>query len=208
VQLAGEYPRLDLFGLITQANAGYAARVKGKWLDDTVPSVHKFLVQRLEWQLLSEGNKNELVSAVLGGAWKNPATVKRWLSVLQTVLSAPAGEDLLVVYRRVGRIVPDGFSGSLQPSAFTEPEERGLHQAWETARRDVTRASDEAAALTALARLRPAVDAFFGKVMVMVDDQAVQTNRLALVNAVRALFQPIADFSKISAAPAGKGREA
>jgi glycyl-tRNA synthetase beta chain len=215
VQIAALFPRLDLSALIAQAN-GLLKNIKG-WQGGTVPSVRKFLGQRLEWQLLSDGYNNERVSAVLAGGWKNPADAQRWLAALDSVLATPAGEDLLTVYRRVGRIVPAGFSGTLRPEEFTEPEEHHLHAACETAGRQVA-ASDEAGALAALAALRPVIDAFFNTVMVMAKDQAVQTNRLSLVDGVRRLFIPIADFSKIStvssspgvsppAAQAGRGRE-
>jgi glycyl-tRNA synthetase beta chain len=52
--------------------------------------------------------------------------------------------------------------------------------------------------LTALADLRPTVDAFFDKVMVMSDDAAVRQNRLALLAALRTLFLDIADISRLS----------
>ncbi len=52
--------------------------------------------------------------------------------------------------------------------------------------------------MTALAKLRPAVDAFFDKVTVNADDKAVRENRLKLLNQIRAATLPVADFSKIS----------
>jgi glycyl-tRNA synthetase beta chain len=203
VQIAALFPSLDLTGLLSQAD-GLLKNTTG-WRKGTVPSVRRFLGQRLEWQLLSDGHGNELVSAVLGGGWNNPADAQRWLAALETILATPAGEDLLTVYRRVGRIVPAGFSGTLRPEQFTEAEERHLHAACEAAGRQVAAAPDDAAALAALAGLRPVVDVFFNKVMVMTEDQAVQTNRLALVDGVRRLFLPIADFSKISTVSSSPG---
>jgi glycyl-tRNA synthetase beta chain len=198
VQIAGLFPSLDVTGLLSQAEM-LLKNTKG-WRAGTAQAVRKFLGQRLEWQLLSDGHPNELVAAVLAGGWNNPADAQRWLAALEAILPTPAGEDLLTVYRRVGRIVPAGFSGTLRPEQFAEAEERQLHAACEAAGRQVAAAPDDAAALTALAALRPAVDAFFNAVMVMTEDQAVQTNRLALVDGVRRLFIPIADFSKISTA--------
>ena len=213
VQIAELFPRLDLPGLITTANDDFSGLVKKGWRPDTVQSVRTFLAQRLEWQLLSEGHGNELVAAVLAGEWKNPADVKRRLAAVAAMLATPKGEDLLTVYRRVGRIVPAGFSGAPKPEQFTEAQERQLHAAYEVAARQVASARDEGAALEALAALRPAVDAFFNAVMVMTEDQSVRTNRLALVHGIRQLFVPIADFSKISTVPAptaahpGRGEE-
>ncbi len=53
-------------------------------------------------------------------------------------------------------------------------------------------------ALTSLAELRPTVDTFFDDVMVMVDDEAVKNNRLAVLAELRALFLEIADISRLS----------
>ena len=57
-------------------------------------------------------------------------------------------------------------------------------------------AGDYGAALSAW-RSRPAVDAFFDKVMVMVDDTAVRNNRLALLNSLSELFLGAADISRL-----------
>jgi len=53
------------------------------------------------------------------------------------------------------------------------------------------------AALLEIARLRPAIDQFFDKVMVMVDDAALRANRLALLQTIVTSFSTIADFSEI-----------
>ncbi len=47
------------------------------------------------------------------------------------------------------------------------------------------------------AGLRQPVDAFFDKVMVMVDDERVRANRLALLRDLLSEFSTIADFSEI-----------
>ena len=52
-------------------------------------------------------------------------------------------------------------------------------------------------ALLEIAKLRPAVDKFFDKVMVMVDDERVRANRLALLETLVKEFSTIADFSEI-----------
>src|SRR6266849_498613 len=53
------------------------------------------------------------------------------------------------------------------------------------------------AALLEIAKLRPAIDTFFDKVMVMVDDEHLRANRLALLQTVVKEFSTIADFSEI-----------
>jgi glycyl-tRNA synthetase beta chain len=56
---------------------------------------------------------------------------------------------------------------------------------------------DYRAALLEIATLRPAVDLFFDKVMVMVDDETLRANRLALLQTLVKEFSTIADFSEI-----------
>ncbi len=56
---------------------------------------------------------------------------------------------------------------------------------------------DYEAALLEIAKLRPAIDKFFDKVMVMVDDDNLRANRLALLQTVVKEFSTIADFSEI-----------
>ena len=53
------------------------------------------------------------------------------------------------------------------------------------------------AALLEISQLRPAVDHFFDKVMVMVDDEKVRANRLALLQTLLKEFSTIADFTEI-----------
>jgi glycyl-tRNA synthetase beta chain len=52
-------------------------------------------------------------------------------------------------------------------------------------------------ALLLLSSVREKVDAFFDKVMVMVDDAHVRANRLALLQTLLKEFSTIADFSEI-----------
>jgi glycyl-tRNA synthetase beta chain len=52
-------------------------------------------------------------------------------------------------------------------------------------------------ALIEISKLRPIVDRFFDKVMVMVDDERVRANRLALLQSLLKEFSTIADFSEI-----------
>jgi glycyl-tRNA synthetase beta chain len=52
-------------------------------------------------------------------------------------------------------------------------------------------------ALLLLSTAREPVDRFFDKVMVMVDDQRVRANRLALLRTLLKEFSTIADFSEI-----------
>jgi glycyl-tRNA synthetase beta chain len=76
-----------------------------------------------------------------------------------------------------------------------------LFDALQSAQKDVVpliEARDYSDALRRLAELRTPVDAFFDGVMVMVEDNALQRNRLALLVELRALFLGVADISSLT----------
>ena len=62
---------------------------------------------------------------------------------------------------------------------------------------DFRQAKDYLRALAEISRIRSAVDAFFDKVMVMVEDEQLRANRLALLQTLLREFSTIADFSEI-----------
>ncbi len=81
-----------------------------------------------------------------------------------------------------------------------EPAEAALHAALDSAEPRATAAiarEDFAAAMAALASLRAPIDAFFDSVIVNDSDPAKRSNRLALLERVRAAVHNVADFSRI-----------
>jgi glycyl-tRNA synthetase beta chain len=58
-------------------------------------------------------------------------------------------------------------------------------------------AHDFAKALAALAKVRPAVDAFFEQVTVNADEPSLRGNRLALLAGLRSATRLVADFALI-----------
>ena len=93
------------------------------------------------------------------------------------------------------RFAPSGLR-----ARYSQAEEKALAEAIAAAKKDALTAiakEDFAAAMSAMASLRPKVDAFFDKVTVNVDDKALRENRLKLLNEIRAATRAVADFSKI-----------
>jgi len=91
-------------------------------------------------------------------------------------------------------------AAQFHPGTLKEPAEVNLAELVpETARRvrELRANKNYEPALVEISRLRPAVDTFFDKVMVMVDEPGVRANRLALLQTVLTEFSTIADFSEI-----------
>ena len=90
---------------------------------------------------------------------------------------------------------------TVQDDLLWEPAERELHAAAQRIGADATRkkkARKYREALEVISELRPAVDLFFDRVLVMVEDQNVRRNRLALLGGLLKEFSTIADFSELN----------
>ena len=82
-----------------------------------------------------------------------------------------------------------------------EPAERALQQAISATSAKANplfEKGDYAGYLKAFAVLKDPVDAFFEKVMVMVDDETLRRARLALLADLRAAMNRVADISKLA----------
>ena len=116
------------------------------------------------------------------------------------------GLDDCAVFRIILRILRQAAveeTGDVSEKRFEQDAERALYAALVTAAetvRPLLDARDYTRALQSLAALREPVDRFFDDVMVMADDAAVRSNRLALLGALRALFLDVADISRLSVA--------
>ncbi len=168
-----------------------------------------FFADRLKVQLREQGARHDLVDAVFALEGQDDLLlVVRRVEALGKFLDSDDGKNLLAGIKRAANILrieekKDGkaFNGAVDASKLDQIEEKTLAIAIAAAEKDAAAAvakEDFAAAMTALAKLRPAVDAFFDKVTVNADDKAVRENRLTLLNQIRAATLPVADFSKIA----------
>jgi glycyl-tRNA synthetase beta chain len=176
-------------------------------------SFKDFFQERLKVQLRDEGARHDLVDAVLhlGGSEAGIVSIVRRVEALGKFLDTEDGKNLLVGYKRATNIIrieekKDGreYVERPDPSLYRQDEERALSQAINIARDEASAAvarEDFEAAMRAMAKLRPHVDAFFDKVTVNVGDGAdkekLRENRLKLLNEIRDATRTVADFSRI-----------
>jgi len=180
-----------------------------------------FFADRLKVQLREQGARHDLVDAVFAlqeagsaegatgtkNAQDDLVLIVRRVEALGQFLDSEDGKNLLAGYKRATNIIrieekKDNrhYTGAPQAKLYRQPEEKALASVIETAETEAARAvkkEDFVAAMRAMAKLRPAVDAFFDKVTVNVDDKALRENRLKLLNQIREATRAVADFSKI-----------
>jgi glycyl-tRNA synthetase beta chain len=172
-------------------------------------SFRRFFEDRLTVQLRDQGARHDLVAAVLdlGGNEIGLLSIVRRVEALGKFLDTDDGKNLLAGTKRAANILrieekKDGraYDGAPDPARYSLDEEKALAKAINEVKTEASAAvgrEDFTGAMSAMAKLRPAVDAFFDKVKVNDDDAALRENRLKLLNEIRAATRAVADFSKI-----------
>jgi glycyl-tRNA synthetase beta chain len=167
-----------------------------------------FFADRLKVQLREQGARHDLVDAVFALEGQDDLLmVVRRVEALGKFLDTDDGKNLLAGTKRASNILAieekkdkRTYGGAPDLALYSLPEERALAKAIEQVKVEASAAvanEDFASAMSVLAKLRPAVDAFFDKVKVNDDDPKVRENRLKLLNEIRAATRAVADFSKI-----------
>jgi glycyl-tRNA synthetase beta chain len=167
-----------------------------------------FFADRLKVQLRDQGARHDLVDAVFALEGQDDLLmVVRRVEALGKFLDTDDGKNLLAGTKRAANILrieekKDGkaYDGAPDPALYSLDEEKTLAKAIDQVKTEAKAAvakEDFASAMSAMAKLRPAVDAFFDKVKVNDDDAKVRENRLKLLNEIRAATRAVADFSKI-----------
>ncbi len=167
-----------------------------------------FFADRLKVQLREQGARHDLVDAVFALEGQDDLLlIVRRVEALGKFLDTEDGKNLLAGYKRATNIIrieekKDGreYVGAPDSELYAQAEEKALAQAIEAAKAEAGRAvaaEDFAAAMRAMAKLRPHVDDFFDKVTVNVEDRRLRENRLKLLHQIRAATRAVADFSRI-----------
>src|SRR5580700_4053394 len=176
-----------------------------------IDDLMRFFEDRLEVQLREQKARHDLVDAALSAGsllqgYPLISIVDR-VEALGKFLDTDDGKNLLAGTKRAANILRieekkdnKTYDGAPDPARYSLDEEKTLAKAIDQVKAEASAAvakEDFAGAMSALAKLRPAVDAFFDKVKVNDDEPKVRENRLKLLNEIRAATRAVADFSKI-----------
>ena len=199
---------LGITGGAMAAAVGRGEMSSVKILDQRTVSLLAFFADRLKVQLREQGARHDLVDAVFALEGQDDLLmVVRRVEALGKFLDTDDGKNLLAGSKRAANILrieekkdDKAYDGVPDPSLYDLAEEKALAKAIGQVKIDASTAvakEDFAGAMSAIAKLRPAVDAFFDKVKVNDDDPKVRENRLKLLNEIRAATRAVADFSRI-----------
>ncbi len=190
---------LDLRDLCQAAADGYHKQIEAATVIDEVID---YVFDRLRAYYQEQGIGFDIVDAV---AYSRPGQLYDCdlrIRALHEFQSHEAALALAAANKRIGNIlkkqgnIADTVDRSLlQESAETQLYDQLLERADAVAQQFAQ--GEYLEGLERLAELRPAVDLFFDQVMVMVDDEALKNNRLALLDQLLQSFRLVADFSRI-----------
>jgi glycyl-tRNA synthetase beta chain len=211
---------LDLSGLIDEALAAHTLFESPAPAGKTRPSraaiatdVYDYLMerQRNAWLEPPDGGPPipgitpEICDAVIAARPRSPLEFDARVRALIGFLALPEAASLTAANKRIANLLRKSAGGSegaahIDVALLKQDAERTLFAALQSALHAVpghVARGDYRSAFAELAKLRPAVDAFFDGVMVMDQDAALRNNRLALLGQLRGLFAGMADLSRL-----------
>ncbi len=194
---------LDLPALIARAVKGLGERLTAS---DVATQVFDFMMDRLRAYYHDSGVGADVFDAVHAQRPTQPLDFDRRVRAVNHFRRLPQADSLTAANKRIANILRQAAEKGIEvpaevdASRLSEPAEQALADRLNALEREVVPlfdARDYEPALARLAELREAVDRFFDDVMVMVDDQALRANRLALLARLRNLFLRVADLSRL-----------
>ena len=201
---------LRLADLMRDARAGYkGSEAEKKFVDDAKfdESVRIFFRERLEFYLKDvRGYAYDVVKAVLAADADDVVDALARAEAVKQVMHMPEFQAIGAACKRMRNILRQASDKKFKPAEKFEylpeaaDEEKSLMAFMESTSEKVEahRSKKEyLEALLLLSTAREPVDRFFDKVMVMVEDDKVRANRLALLRTLLKEFSTIADFSEI-----------
>src|SRR6202167_3681000 len=166
-----------------------------------------FLLERARFMLSEKRGfaYDEINAAFAAGADDLVDAVER-VAAVKAIRNTKNFGPLAASFKRIRNILEksagtlDKGQLNVQHELLWEPAERELYAAAQKIGEEATRrkkAGKYREALEVISELRPAVDQFFDKVLVMVEDKAVRKNRVTLLANLLKEFSTIADFSQL-----------
>jgi len=191
---------LDLKALLEGAAEQLEPWVQGAGVVD---ELFAFMLERLKGLYLEQGVGAEVFEAVADVGPTSPADFDRRLRAVVEFRALPEAEALAGANKRIRNLLrkaEDVVPEVVDSARLAAAEEVALHEALRAKEAEVApllAAANFTDTLRRLAGLREPVDRFFDAVMVMVEDDAVRVNRLALLGSLHRLFRRVADIGQL-----------
>ncbi len=170
------------------------------------PELIQFVYDRFAGYLKELGFSTLQIDSVLSMSPTSLGVVLDQLAAVKAFQLLPEADSLAAANKRIVNILKQAEAKGETPvnaelSALADPAERALHEAIRAASdkaKPLYEKGDYTGYLKSFAVLKAPVDTFFDKVMVMVEDEKVRRNRLALLRDLRESMNRVADLSRLA----------
>ena len=152
--------------------------------------------------LLDKEYPFDVTDAVLSISFDELVDVQGRIDALKKAREWKDFESIVIAFKRAMSILKGSPpKREINSSLLAERAEQNLYQSFLRAKETITlhlNKRDYHAALLEMTQMKKPIDEFFDGVMVMVEDEKIRNNRLALLDQIGKLFLRIADFSKLT----------
>jgi glycyl-tRNA synthetase beta chain len=162
--------------------------------------LREFLGGRVRSFLEEQGYRYDVIEAVIGGGADVLVDITARAEALTAFRQTDGFADAVVAFSRAANLGGRTPERDPDPQLLTHPAEISLYEQFVKVRdraRELLRGRRYREFLATVADLRSGVDRFFDDVLVMVEDESVRNNRLALLKGISSLVAGVADFGKL-----------
>jgi glycyl-tRNA synthetase beta chain len=192
---------ISLRGLIEESEKQLKEKME-RPVGQVKEEVLDFFRVRYQNYLLDKEYPFDVTDAVLSISFDELLDVQGRMDALRKAKKWKDFESIVIAFKRAMNILKGSPpKREINSSLFAEPAEQSLYQSFLNAKEKIDQhlgKRDYPSALLEMTRMKKPIDDFFDGVMVMVEDEAIRNNRLALLDEIGKLFLRIADFSKLS----------
>ncbi len=169
--------------------------------EEVVRELFVFLDARIRHLFAEKGLQYDVINAVVEAGYDDLCDLYRRAEAVQRIRKEPDFEAIATSFKRINNIL-SGHSGDgqIDDKLLQELAERELYSAVTSMEPAIQTNMGERNyydALKIMARMRPRLDQFFDRVLVMVEDPKLRENRLQLLKRISVLFRQVGDLSQI-----------
>lgn len=170
----------------------------------------KFFWNRIENIYENEGYKFDEVKAVIIPSQKTGlkflGDISKKLNALQSLRKENSFEDITTIFKRASNILNQAkkqnlkISDTVNVDLLKEEAEQNLYNKYIEIEKGLNTAiinKNYVAAISKLNDIKPCLDNFFEKVMVMCEDENIKLNRISLINYITSKFNSFVNLSSL-----------
>jgi len=204
-------PETDFEKIIDIALNSMPEKIKEKETFNTAKQrLIKFFWNRIENIYENEGFKFDEVKAVIIPSQKNGlkflGDISKKLNALQSLRKENSFADITTIFKRASNILNQAkkqnlqISNSVNTELLKEEAEQNLYNKYIEIEKElevVLADKNYTGAISKLVDIKPYLDNFFEKVMVMCEDESIKLNRISLINYITEKFNSFVNLSSL-----------